>query len=384
MFLAFCATGALIVVLEPLARRLRLLDIPGGRKAHARATPVIGGIAIFGGFALAILGLHNDLQAVLPLIAAGGLLVLVGALDDRHDIRKRVRLMAQLLAVLMMVYWSGIRVDSLGDLAGIGAIQLGILSLPFTVLAVMGVINAVNMTDGADGLAGGLSLIPLICMAGLAFFGGRQGDGIILLALVGSVLAFMLFNYRFPGRPCARVFMGDAGSTFLGFAICWFAISLSQGGGAVMSPILAVWLIGIPVLDLLTVMARRMLCGRSPLLPDRSHLHHILQREGMSPSATVNAIVCGGFLAAAGAMVLHYDIAAPDLAMVVALVLWATMHFVVTQAAVSSLDEREAVGESRALVPVIDINQAAAATERVRLRMRSVEMETERDNLEEA
>lgn len=248
---------------------------------------MIGGIGIVAGATAAFPFLPTPGEH-LPLLVAMGLLLVVGVLDDRHDIRKRVRVITQVVAALLMIYWGDIRIDSLGNLFGLGELRLGALSVPFTVFATVGVINAVNMTDG---LAGGLSIVSLGLLAAIAAIFGRGADAAMMSAIICAISGFLLFNYRFPGRTRARAFMGDAGSTVLGFVLVWFCASLSQGSQAVMPPVLAAWLLAIPLLDTLSVMARRVMNGDSPFKPDRRHLHHILLAEGRGVRSTVNLIV---------------------------------------------------------------------------------------------
>lgn len=297
------ATVLMIMLLRAVAPALGLTDVPGGRKQHHGEVPLVGGLAMFAGVVLFMLanvflaGGWRPGQPVLLTILA--LLVATGYLDDRHDLRPRLRFLVQAAAVLMMVYWGGIKLDNLGDLFGAGDVILGSWAVPVTVFAVLGVINAMNMIDGVDGLAGGLALVALLVFAGFGLAGGYLGDT-LLLPLICAVAGFMLFNARTPWRSHAAVFMGEAGSVLLGFSLAWYAVDFASVRHA-FTPITAVWILAIPLMDTIALMLRRVLKGRSPFSPDREHLHHILQRAGFSCGQTVMMVwVLSILLAAIG------------------------------------------------------------------------------------
>jgi UDP-GlcNAc:undecaprenyl-phosphate GlcNAc-1-phosphate transferase len=163
----------------------------------------------------------------------------------------------------------------------------------------VGVINALNMSDGVDGLAGGLALIALLGMSYVANSDGRVGECTLLLTLSVVVAGFLLFNLRLPWRGRALVFMGDAGSMFLGFAITWFFIALSQGPERAMTPVTALWLLMIPLFDTVWLILWRFSQGRSPTSSDVGHLHHVLQMTGMRASTSVWIMLA---IASAGAI----------------------------------------------------------------------------------
>jgi UDP-GlcNAc:undecaprenyl-phosphate GlcNAc-1-phosphate transferase len=147
------------------------------------------------------------------------------------------------------------------------------------------VINAMNMIDGADGLAGGISLIVLLIFFEFSH-GGNGANSTFLILLSYAIAGFMLFNMRAPWRPRAAVFLGDSGSMMLGFVLAWYAVDLASVRN-VFTPITAVWILAVPLMDTVCLMIRRMLKGGSPFAPDREHLHHVLQRMGFSHGETV-------------------------------------------------------------------------------------------------
>lgn len=277
----------MVLFLRLHASQLGLLDEPGGRKHHHGAVPMVGGLAMFCGLVVAaLIALAVDIfqPRHAAFYAAAALLVITGFVDDRHELRPRTRLVLQSIAALMMVYWGGVRLENLGNLFGYGDVLLGRWSVPVTVFAVLGVINAMNMMDGVDGLAGGIALIALLVFAGFVAV-ASQLDQTLLLPLIAVVAGFMVFNLRTPWRPRALVFMGDAGSVLLGFALAWYAVNLAEVRN-LFTPITAVWILAIPLMDTISLMIRRVLRGRSPFEADNEHLHHILLRAGFTPAQT--------------------------------------------------------------------------------------------------
>jgi UDP-GlcNAc:undecaprenyl-phosphate GlcNAc-1-phosphate transferase len=287
MLMSFAVTTVLLFGLRPLAYRVGLLDTPTARKVHAGQVPLIGGIAMFVGFAMSVLTLDVGLTELRPFFAASALLVMVGLLDDFHELSSRARFAAQILAATMMVGWGDVLLANLGHITPTGKLfELGAWTVPISVFCTVGVINALNMSDGVDGLAGGLALVAI---GGLSVVAARpQADVLALLASV--VVAFLMLNIRIPGRHRALVFMGDAGSMFLGFAITWFVISLSQGPQRVMAPVIALWFLMVPLFDTVWLLLKRPLSGRWPTTASHDHLHHVMQMAGLSPVSTVAAI----------------------------------------------------------------------------------------------
>ncbi|MBI1284679.1 MAG: undecaprenyl-phosphate alpha-N-acetylglucosaminyl 1-phosphate transferase [Thiobacillus sp.] len=295
--LALPVTALLIVLLRHHAPRLGVVDVPGGRKHHHGDIPLVGGLGMFGGLALIALLTGSFFTAQAPFFAAMSLLVITGFLDDRDGLSPRIRFALQAVAALIMVYGADVRLTNFGDLFGLGDVTTGRFSAPITVFAVLGVINAINMIDGVDGLAGGVSLIALLVFSAFAAAGGFL-DLTLLSPLVCAVAGFMLFNLRTPWRSHASVFMGDVGSVLLGFSLAWYAVDLAQARHA-FTPITAIWILAIPLMDTTALMIRRVRKGRSPFSADREHLHHILLRAGFTPGQTVAIVYVLSLLLAA-------------------------------------------------------------------------------------
>lgn len=291
--LAISITAILCIRLPKVAFSIGLTDSPGERKQHAGEIPLIGGIAMFVGFSFATLTLDIPLNDMRGLFAGAMILVLVGVLDDLHQLSSSMRFTAQILAAIFMAEWGGARLFDLGAITPSGdVVQLHWWSSLLTIFATVGIINALNMIDGIDGLAGYVSLVAIASMSWLTWQNGDIASLKILFILMATVLTFLFFNRNQNHRAGSqKIFMGDAGSMFLGFLLCWFFINLSQGENASFSPVTALWVFAIPLIDTVAQMLRRLFKGKSPFEADREHIHHILLRSGFSTDATLYILV---------------------------------------------------------------------------------------------
>ena len=317
-------TLGMLLLLQPIAQKLGLLDHPEGRKDHDEPTAATGGLAMAIGIFVAMLWFTDWSPQIVAFMVAASLIVLVGMLDDHYDLRWWVRVLAQCGAVLVMVYGGGVRIEHIGQVFGMESTGLGVLSVPFTVFATVGVINALNMIDGVDGLAGGISLAGLGMLAAASFYEGNTELAERLVIFIGAVLGFLLMNMRFPWQPRARVFMGDAGSAFLGFSIAWATFRLTQAHGHSVTPILAPWLIATPIIDCVVLIVRRLRRGQSPFRADREHMHHLMLDAGFTPSQlTVTLTAVNLLLGLAAGVALKMKVPQPLLvAAFVAICLW--------------------------------------------------------------
>tara|TARA_B100000989_G_scaffold299034_1_gene292277 strand:- start:7041 stop:8105 length:1065 start_codon:yes stop_codon:yes gene_type:complete len=307
---AFLVTLGFLHLLAPVAQHLNLVDKPGGRKQHEGSIPLIGGMAMFLGFAFAALTLPISLANYRSYLAATALLVIIGVLDDFHELRPRYRLYTQIIAGLLMAIWGGNLLYDLGDLVFLGNIHLGWFAVPFTVVAVVGTINAVNMTDGVDGLASGLCVIQFAMMAILAMIAQLLQPAHILWVIIAGSLGFVALNFPLPGRKQASVFMGDSGSMFLGFTVTWFLVELSQQPQQAFAPVTILWILAVPIFDITTVTIKRIRNKQSPFKASRDHIHHILLAMGCSRRLTTWLILFMAIiLAASGALGYLFQIA---------------------------------------------------------------------------
>ncbi len=286
--LCFLLTATLIYILKPSAIYLGLVDRPDKRKHHQGEIPLVGGLGIFSGFLITsvVLGLID--QSIVAFFVGGLILIVVGVVDDFRELSSTVRFIAQISAASIMIFFGGGVLLDFGALTWDGSLfSLGLFAIPLTIFATVGVINAVNMSDGIDGLSGSLVLMTLAGLVIVTLVEQSYAELQLLLVLIAAVIAFLCFNFRFPWRKKAGVFMGDAGSMFLGFAITWFFIQLTQGSDKVVAPVTVLWFLAIPLFDTVGIMLRRLLKGMSPFAADREHFHHVLLLAGFSVAQSV-------------------------------------------------------------------------------------------------
>jgi len=280
--LPLLVTILFMFALRPVARGLGLIDRPGGRKMHVGEIPVIGGLAMTGGLIVGTLYGYQSVQGFAFFITSVLVLVFIGSLDDRYDLPPSVRFLAQICACLLMVAGAGVVTKDLGSPFFAGLLELGGFSVPFTVLIVLTAINAFNMFDGSDGVAGIQALIAVTFLGFCCVMAGAMQYVPMVAALMGSILGFLVFNWPSKRTRNVRAFMGDAGSTMLGFSLAWLSIEASQEPVRAISPVVILWIFALPIFDLFSSMIRRVSQGQSPFHADSEHLHHVLRRFGLS------------------------------------------------------------------------------------------------------
>lgn len=287
-------------LIERLATKINALDLPGDRKLHRQPVPRLGGIAIYLSFIITLnSGLllsdvllqlfQKALRNWLGLIFGGSVVLALGIVDDIYEIRPRVKLLFQLLAALI-VYASGLQITKLANPLD-GILYLGWLALPVTLLWIVGITNAMNLIDGLDGLASGVALIITGTILFMSVGFGNHGIAVVSSILCGSSLAFLRYNFN----P-ARIFMGDSGSMFLGFTLAVISLQGTQKSSTAVAILTPVLFFGLPIVDTLLAMWRRLIPGSGPSAPgegwrlfraDRGHIHHKLIDLGLSHRAAV-------------------------------------------------------------------------------------------------
>ena len=305
--LAMAVSALVLPTLIREAHRVGAVDRPGGRRGHSGDIPRLGGIGIFLGFvagagsALLLAGQASslgDASSGFPWAGAGlgaTIVFAAGVLDDFHQLRPRTKFALQLLGTGVAVAF-GVRIDAVSFPAG-DPVVLGVWSPLVTAGWILVVTNAMNLIDGLDGLAGGLALIVTTVMAFVSLALGHFGSAICAVAIAGALVGFLRYNLN----P-ARIFMGDGGSQFLGFMLAIISIRGSIKGAAAVALTMPLLVLGVPLIDLMTTIARRAfrrgeaepLFARSLLRrissADREHLHHNLVDMGMSPRRAVLAL----------------------------------------------------------------------------------------------
>lgn len=306
-----------IALLIPLSSRIGLLDTPDDRKQHDTPTPPVGGYGVFLGIVLPALIFYGLTRESIGFSIAALMLVLIGALDDRFHINWRVRIAVQVIAALVLIYGAGLRAAHVGPLFGFGDIELGWLSVPFTVFITVGLINALNMFDGIDGLVGMVSLAVTAMFVCAALYSGAYEVALGLFWVLGALAGFLWFNLRRPGQPQARVFLGDAGSGLIGFTLAFVIFKLTQNPGHPVSPVLGPYLLAPPIIDGLVLIVHRLRRGQSPFAAGRDHGHHLMLDAGYSVTQivvtmTVMTLISGLF----GAFCMRWNVPAPVMVMV--------------------------------------------------------------------
>lgn len=348
---AFLLALLLIPALLPLARRLGLYDVPGGRKQHEAPTPYIGGVVVLVAVAATLWLFDPKITGtVYAFFACSATLVAVGLVDDLRNVSWKFRILVQVVATAVMVYMADLHVENLDDVFGISNLYLGWAAIPLTIFVVVGVINALNMIDGSDGLAGGLVLVSLLLFSAYALYSGDARIFGRLLVVAAAVAGFLAWNMRFPWQPRARVFLGNAGSMFLGFVIAWAAVRLTQNPLHPVSPVLGPWTIALPLMDCVTLVFRRLQQGRSPVAADRDHLHHLMLDAGFSPGRIAWLLMAVSLLLGlASAVLLKLGLYRPLLVVLFLAMTWSYYRF--TTDRVLAVQRLAGIGRSLGLLP---------------------------------
>lgn len=296
LVLAFAAALGLALLLTPLvreqARRHGWVDHPDGRrKLHVVAVPRPGGLALYAAFAVSFLasvtllppavwGGASNIDAGVHMLVASAIVLSVGLLDDIRGAGPVAKIAAQTLAGLYL-YANGFKVEVLWNPLGDG-ITLGWLSLPVSVLWLVGLSNAFNLIDGLDGLATGVGLFAAFVVVAMALSNERWEIAVLAVGLAGALLGFLRYNYS----P-ASIFLGDSGALFIGFALATLSLRGSMKRTAAIAVITPLLALGLPILDTAITLLRRLVRGTGVLKADADHIHHRVVRLGLTPQRAV-------------------------------------------------------------------------------------------------
>jgi UDP-GlcNAc:undecaprenyl-phosphate GlcNAc-1-phosphate transferase len=298
ILISTATTFATILIASKFALNLHLVDLPVGRKQHDAGTPMVGGLGIVAGLLTLFFTAPDLFMQHWVIFTCVVALMIVGVIDDVSHIHSAVRMMIQIGVGCAIYFMASLPFLSVGDIWFIGDLGLGPYSLTFTCIAVVGGVNAINMMDGLDGLCGTMVASPLALLSGMAYLAGDTELLALSSVLLGTVVVFLAWNYRFPWNKSAKVFLGDNGAYVLGFMIAALFLMASQGSYKsevqVITPITALWLLFIPLIDIAGVIWRRSRFGRWPVDDDREHLHYLLVDRGIS----TERVVIGMFLTA--------------------------------------------------------------------------------------
>ena len=279
---AFIFTFLIIPPLRRIAIYIGLVDKPNHRKVHTNPVPLIGGIGIFLATTLAlslVVPFNKDLLIYKNTFIGVVILLIVGVLDDRFDLRASLKLAVQLL-LAHAIFSQGIKLESLNGLFGIYELP-DVIQYFLTIIIITGVVNAFNLMDGIDGLAAGMAILGFGIFTILALVNEQHFAATIFLTFIGALLAFLRYNLSHH----KKIFMGDAGSLIIGFILVVSGIDLIQR--AQSTPNLTTVTLGVisvlfvPVFDAFRVFRRRIKAGKSPFQADKTHLHHLILLTGL-------------------------------------------------------------------------------------------------------
>lgn len=291
MIFAFIVSFAFTFATTPLVRRFAFkigaIDIPkDNRRMHKKPTPRIGGLAIIFGFTVATLCFAQPSRQLYGTLAGAAIIAVIGVIDDCKNLPAKLKFVIQIIAALVVVFAGDIKIDVFTNPNFLSDNPYWVLpewlSVTLTVIWIVFITNAVNFIDGLDGLAAGVSAIMSISLVFISIRVGEYSIAILGIALMGSCFGFLPFNFN----P-AKIFMGDTGSTFLGFMLATLSIQGVFKSYAVISFAVPLLILGLPLFDALFAMIRRILRGQSPMTADRGHLHHRLVDMGFSQKQTV-------------------------------------------------------------------------------------------------
>jgi len=277
-------------VIKTLGVKSGYVDHPNERKVHQRPMVRLGGISIFAGTVCALIiiwrlggffALPVDMEWGIWGVTLGGCaFFLIGLADDLFNLTPLSRLIMQII-IATICWFMGVKIEFL-SIPFDGLIQMGWLSLPATVIWLVGMANAINWIDGLDGLAAGVSGIAAVVMLIVTLFMDQNAAALIAAALAGGALGFLRYNFN----P-AQIFMGDGGSYFMGFTLAGIAVIGLVKTTAVTAVLLPYLILAVPLLDMSAVIISRLKHGKSPFTADKRHLHHRLLQAGISQKMTV-------------------------------------------------------------------------------------------------
>ena len=291
MIFAFIISFVFTFATTPLVRRLAFkigaVDIPKDkRRMHKKPTPLIGGLAIVFGFMVATLCFGEMSRGLVATLCGAAIIVVMGVIDDCRVLDAKLKFVIQIAAALIVIFGGDIKIDVFTNPNIFSENPYWVLppwlSVVITVVWIVFITNAVNFIDGLDGLAAGVSAIMSVSLVFIAIRVGEYSIGILGIAIMGSCFGFLPFNFN----P-AKIFMGDTGSTFLGFMLATLSIQGMFKSYAVISFAVPLLILGLPLFDASFAMIRRMATGKSPMVADRGHLHHRLIDMGFSQKQTV-------------------------------------------------------------------------------------------------
>lgn len=339
-------------LVKVLAQQVGAMDVPADeRRMHKTPIPRLGGLAIFLGFIASVL-LFCPIGPELQSILLGSVfIVLLGVIDDIKPLPAKVKLIGQIFAALIPVL-NGVRVEFITNFnffSDVPYISLSWLSVPLTLFWIVGITNAVNLIDGLDGLAVGISSIASFSLLIIAILLCEPVIALIMAALSGACIGFMPYNFN----P-AKIFMGDTGALFLGFILATLSIEGLFKFYAVMSFAVPFLILGLPIFDTALAIVRRIASGRSPMSPDRGHLHHKLIDMGFTQKQTVAILYTMSAILGLSAVLLTGSGAIKAILLLLAVIICAFFAYEVFEREAKKTRPPKGEGEEGGDAPIFD------------------------------
>ncbi len=300
--LAYLVTFSALPLIRVMAFKVNAVDIPKDkRRMHKRPIPLMGGIAIYLGFIVGVACFTQIIEnEILGVLLGSFVIVVIGALDDLYDLSPIVKLIGQLLAAAIPIYFGvRIRIFSQPFMLGDTRLDLSMLSIPATFIWIIIMTNAINLIDGLDGLAGTVSGICAIALLFLCVVSGNTMIAAPLAAVAGGCFGFLPYN-----RHPAKIFMGDSGALFLGYILSTLSVTGLFREYSIATYIVPIIVLGVPIFDTSFAILRRMLSREGIMHADRGHLHHRLIDMGFSQRETVTFLATLTALLSISAIVL--------------------------------------------------------------------------------
>lgn len=292
VLLTLLVAGVVSLLLTPVVKafsfKVGAVDVPkDARRMHDHPIPRLGGLAIFFGFIVAVLLFVPLDKAKQGMLLGAVIIVILGIFDDIYTLSAKLKFVVQIVAALIAVLM-GNRIEVLSNpniFSNNPLWELGVLSIPITIIWIVAITNAVNLIDGLDGLACGVSTISSLTMLVISILVSDLTVATIMAALAGACIGFLPYNFN----P-AKIFMGDTGATFLGFIMATMSVQGMFKMYNIISFVVPFLMLGLPIFDVCFAVIRRISKGQSPMTPDRSHVHHKLIDMGLSQKQAVGTL----------------------------------------------------------------------------------------------
>ena len=326
VLVTFIFSALIMFLMRKVAVHINAMDVPtsaeGNRHIHKKAMPKLGGVGIFLAFLFGYMLFGEQSIRMNSILIGSFIVILMGIVDDINPVKAKYRFLVHIVAASVIVFYGGILLDNITAFGYF--FNFGILAYPITILFIVACTDIIDLIDGLDGLSGGICSIFYLTIAIIGFFQGRSGSLVMILTLImlGSTLGFLIHNF-YP----AKIFAGDC-VTFMGFIIAVITL-LEFKGPALISFFVPVTILGIPILDTLFAIIRRLLKGQPPFQADRQHLHHQLLGMNFSQVVTVLIIYAIDILFASASI--FYTLKDPIIGQIIyiiifIIVIWFVLH----------------------------------------------------------